>query len=162
MVYSPHKNFVSSQPVGEVTARVLRIPLLQKCEKEAVSMLVNSAEKMELQQGEVLFEKEEMSKGGYFVLSGHIGMDQDLTTDDYTNIIGPDCLIGEYAMIAPIQHPFQADILEDATLLFMSRDMFHRILREFPLSASRIMLEVKTRFQQYEEGLRKLEKQLHR
>lgn len=115
-----------------------RIPLFAELEPDARSLLAFSAETRILRTGDVVFLKGEPSDGGYVILSGSIALTSDGGMDRYEKIVEPYILIGEIAVISQTERVVTAIAREPSVVLKISRSLFHRILREFPQSATRI------------------------
>jgi CRP-like cAMP-binding protein len=107
---------------------------LRDLDPEALRLIAFSAETRILRAGDVLFERGDISDGGYVVLSGSIA----LAADGEPAIARPPMLIGDTALIASTQRPATATAQEPTTVLKISRTLFHRVLAEYPDSAVRL------------------------
>ena len=54
------------------------------------------------------------------------------------HIVRPESLIGEVALLVENERPATAMAREPSTVLKVSRELFHRVLREYPDSAKRV------------------------
>ena len=114
--------------------RLSRVALFAELPPEAQRLMAFSAETLTLGAGEVLFERGQMADCAYLVLSGAIGFDAG--AQDYA--AGPDCLIGETALLTATERPATARAAQASTLMKISRVLFHRVMREFPDAAVRL------------------------
>ena len=107
-----------------------------------------SADTLILRAGDVLFRRDEISNGGFVVLSGSIAMD----ASDHgatARIVRPPGLIGDLALLTQTRRPATAIAREPSTVLRISRPLFHRVLQEFPDSAERLRQSLSARLGQF-------------
>jgi CRP-like cAMP-binding protein len=116
--------------------RLAQIPLLAALGPEALRLIAFSAETRILRAGDVLFRKGERADGGYLVISGALALDVDDAGGPPPHIARPGELVGELALIAPIERPVTAMAREPTTALRIPRTLFHRVLKEYPEAAS--------------------------
>lgn len=123
----------------EQDVRILsQVPLFAQLESEALRLLAFTAEKLSLDENEVLFRIGEASECSYLITSGCIllnGGDFDSSTG--VKLSSP-ALIGETALIVLTTRPGNATAIEPSTLLKIPRQLFLRIMREFPDGAARL------------------------
>jgi len=113
--------------------------------REAVQLIAFSAEKRMLAANETLFEEGDVGDCGYFVLSGSIALTAGARGGHRKRIAREGALIGETAMIAEVHRPTAAQATENSLVLRISRQVFHRVLSEFPKEALRIRAELQAR-----------------
>ncbi len=101
--------------------------------KEAVQLLAFSCEKRHL--------KGEAADAGYFLLSGEM----ILSADGEDRPVSAGALIGEMALAAEVQRRASARASVDSILLRVPRDVFRRVLGEFPDAAVKVHAEASTR-----------------
>jgi CRP-like cAMP-binding protein len=116
-------------------AKLARIPTFAPFEQDALRLLAFSAETKVLRAGDVLFRKDETSNGGYVVLTGSVALDASDTGTGTARILRAPCLVGETALLTQTKRPATAIAREPANLLRISRQLFHRVLSEYPRSA---------------------------
>jgi CRP-like cAMP-binding protein len=115
-----------------------RNPTFAELEPEALRLIAFSAETRILRAGDVLFRRNDPSDGGFFILSGSIALEASDHGAVASQIAGPSALIGDLAMITATLRPATAIAREPSSVLKISRQLFHRVLLEFPLSAERL------------------------
>ena len=130
-----------------------RIPAFAAIEPEALRLIAFSAETRVLRAGDVLFRRDEMSNGGFVVLAGSIAMDASGDGAAPARIVRPPGLIGDLALVTQTRRPATAIAREPSTVLGISRQLFHRVLREFPNSAEQLRQSLRTRLLQFTEEL---------
>jgi CRP-like cAMP-binding protein len=105
---------------------------------EALRLLAFSAETRTLRAGDILFRRDEISDGGYVILSGSIALDAPDRGGSTTRIARPPALIGEIALLARTNRPATAIAREPSTVLRISQPLFRRVLSENPAGAERL------------------------
>jgi CRP-like cAMP-binding protein len=106
--------------------------------REAVQLIAFAAEKRMIAANESLFEEGDAGDCGYFVLSGSIVLTARARNDNRMRVAETGALIGENAMIAETARPCGARAKENSVVLRIPRQVFHRVLGEFPKEAIRI------------------------
>lgn len=118
-----------------------RNPTLRDLEPEALRLIAFSAETRILRAGDILFRRDDVSDGGYVVLSGSIALE----ADGPATIARAPMLLGDAALITETRRPATALAREPSSVLKISRSLFHRVLTEFPDSAVRLRRTLATR-----------------
>jgi CRP-like cAMP-binding protein len=124
--------------------------------REAVQLIAFSAEKRMLAANESLFEEGDVGDAGYFVLSGSIILTARASRGNRTRIASAGALIGENAMIVEVSRPSGARARENSVILRISRQVFHRVLGEFPKEAVRIRANLSSRMRKISRELEEL------
>jgi CRP-like cAMP-binding protein len=124
--------------------------------REAIQLIAFSAEKKMLSANESLFEEGELGDCGYFVLSGALTLTSRGNARDRMHIAQAGSLIGENAMIAQTLRPCGARARESSIVLRIPRQVFHRVLGEFPKEASRIRAALAARVRKISAELEEL------
>jgi CRP-like cAMP-binding protein len=117
---------------------LLRIELFGVMEPDALRALVFSAEMRLLRAGDVLYRKGETADGGYLLTKGAVALETGDAGRPAIKILKPIVLLGEIAMIAATTRPATAMAREPATVLKLSRALFHQTLEKFPATALRV------------------------
>jgi len=134
-------------------AKLTQIPTFAPLELDAVRLLAFSAEPKVLRAGDVLFRRGEPSNGGFVVLSGSIALDATDTGTGTARIVRAPGLIGEAALLTQTTRPATAIAREPANLLRISRQLFHRVLGEYPRSAEVLHRSLGERLRQFTSEL---------
>jgi len=124
-------------------------PTFAMIEPDALRLLAFSGDTLILRAGDVLFRQDEISNGGYVVLSGSVALDTSGHGASTARIVRPPGLIGEYALLTETRRPATAIAREPSTVLRISRPLFLRILQEFPESAERLRQSLSERLGQF-------------
>ena len=135
--------------------RLSRIPPFDLLPRDALQLIAFAAERRSLAADERLFEEGEPADSGFVVLSGAVLLTAGGEGSERSRVAGPGALIGERAMIAEVFRPSSARATESTTVLRIPRQIFHRVLAEFPKDAGRIRAHLAAR-------TRKMSQQLER
>ena len=118
--------------------KLARNPTFAAIDPEALRLIAFSADRRVLRAGDVLFRRDEISNDGFVVLTGSIAVDPSGHGAATARIVRPPGLIGDLALITQTRRPATAIAREPSTVLRISRQLFHRVLYEFPDSAKRL------------------------
>ena len=129
--------------------KLARIPAFAGIEPEALRLIAFSAETRILRAGDVLFRRDEISNDGFVVLTGSIAMDASGDGAVTARIVRPPGLIGDLALLTQTRRPATAIAREPSTVLRISRQLFRRVLQEFPQSAERLRQSLGARLLQF-------------
>ena len=129
--------------------KLARNPAFAVLEPEALRLIGFSAETRILRAGDVLFRRDEISNGGFVVLTGSIALDVSGHGAATARIVRPPGLIGDLALLTETRRPATAIAREPSTVLRISRQLFHRVLLEFPDSAERLRQSLSERLGQF-------------
>lgn len=122
--------------LNEDIAVLQTLPLLGALEPEALRLVAFASESRHFAAGEVLFKEGDPADGGYVVMGGRIGL---LSSQPHNRLtVEKGALIGELALFLDGRRPATATAIEAATTLKIPRQVFRRVLDEFPDSAARL------------------------
>jgi CRP-like cAMP-binding protein len=134
-------------------ARLARTHPFSLMPREAVQLIAFSSEKRRLGAGETLFHAGDPGDAGFFVHSGAIALIARDASLDTARRAGVGALIGESALYAPVVRQVEALVLEDALVTRVPRDIFRRVLTEFPEAAVKVRGALAERTRQLVNGL---------
>lgn len=134
-------------------ARLAQIPTFAPLEQDALRLLAFSAETKVLRAGDVLFRRDDPSNGGFVLLTGSIALDASDTGAGTARIVRAPSLIGEAALLTQTTRPATAIAREPSSLLRISRQLFHRVLGEYPRSADDLRRSLGARLRQFTSEL---------
>jgi CRP-like cAMP-binding protein len=118
--------------------KLSRVSLFRALETDALRLIAFGAETRILRAGDTLFRIGDRSDAGFILLSGAIALDEKNDGSPPAHIVRPNSLIGETALIVETERRATAIAREPSTVLKISRELFHRVLREYPQSAQRL------------------------
>jgi CRP-like cAMP-binding protein len=113
-----------------------RVPTIGLLGRAALRILAIGAETRHLRDGEILFSAGDQAEGGYVIQAGQFSLKS--SEDGNERTVGPHTLVGEVALFAESKRTATATALERATVLFIPRPLFIRMLDSFPEAAARL------------------------
>ena len=119
-------------------ARLARTRPFSLMPREALQLLAFSSKKMRLKAGDVVFEASDRADAGYFVLSGAIALAAGEGEGERKRQVEAGGLVGETALMAEVARPIGARASVNAVVLKVPREVFRRVLLEFPAAAVKI------------------------
>lgn len=129
--------------------KLSRNPTFAALEPDALRLIAFSAETRILRAGDILFRRDEPSNGGFVVLSGSIALDASDLGGSTARILRPPALIGDTALLTQTLRPATAIAREPSSVLRVSRQLFHRVLHEYPVSAQRLRRSLAARLSEF-------------
>ena len=123
--------------IEDDVALLERVPTLRLLGTTALRMLAIGSESREFARGDQLFNAGDEADAGYIVQRGAFRVTLEDGSSAET-IAGPGTLIGELALIVPMQRPATAISLEFSTVIRIARIMFSRLLESDPAAARRL------------------------
>lgn len=109
-------------------------PLFSDMPVEALRLLAFGAEHEKLHAGGTLYHQDDAANCAYIIISGSVELLSQTEGKAATSmgIIDRAGLLGEIALIAPAKRQFTVKAKDDSQLLRINRDLFHRLLGEYP------------------------------
>lgn len=113
--------------------------LLGVLDEGALRLIAFSAQRRSFSDGAFLYRMGSEGSGGMVVVSGTV--DLMVTRNGQTEVqksVSRGAVIGELAMIAPVERSSAAVARGDVAVLVVSRQLFRRVLEEYPESAAQL------------------------
>jgi CRP-like cAMP-binding protein len=115
-----------------------RVPTLNLLSRPALRILAIGAQSRYVHGGEILFNADDRGDGGFVVQEGRFQLSSRGEAEDDAVVVGPYALLGEMALITDATRPATATAIEPATVLFIPRPLFLKMLDNFPDSARKL------------------------
>jgi CRP-like cAMP-binding protein len=131
--------------IEDDVALLERIPTLRLLGTTAMRMLAIGSEPRDLASGDVLFRAGDDADAGFIVQRGALRIADGAGAEV---IAGPGSLIGELALITPMQRPSSATAVEYSSVIRITRSLFQRVLESDPAAARRLRDELANRTSQ--------------
>jgi CRP-like cAMP-binding protein len=139
--------------IDDEIGKIARNPTLAALEPEALRLIAFAAETKSYRAGDILFRRDEISNGGVVVLTGSVAVDPSGLGAATARIVRPPALIGETALLLQTRRPATAIAREPTNVMLISRQLFLRVLAEFPGSAEKLRQAMGTRLRQFTREL---------
>ena len=133
-----------------------RTPLFAELQQEALRLLAFGAEQRKILKGDTLYRQGDSADCAYVVLSGVMEIWLQTPHKEQVRIrtLEKGSLMGEIALIMPTKRHFTAKAAENTDLLRINRDIFQRLMDEYPFIATLLQDRI-------QQSLRKLMAELH-
>jgi len=131
--------------IDDDVALLERVPTLRLLGRESLRMLAIGSEQRDVPRGDLLFHQGDVADAGFVVQRGAFRIDDDNGAE---MIAGPGTLLGELALLRPMQRPSNATALEYSTVVRIARSLFQRVLESDPAAAIRLRDEFVNRTSQ--------------
>ncbi len=133
-----------------------QIPLFSNIEPSKLKLLAFTSERVTYGPGQTLFQQGDMGDAAYIIMDGDAAVLIDTPDGPLTvATMGRNAIIGEIAILCDV--PRTATVRADSTLvtLRISKDLFFRLVNEFPQMAVEIMRELARRLEKTTAQLQK-------
>jgi CRP-like cAMP-binding protein len=127
-------NSPDKMSLNQDIALLEKLPLLGALEHEALRLVAFAGESREYRVGDVLFHENEPTDGGYVITDGLVEL-RVLEGHPASMSVGVGALIGELALFIDGTRPATGIAQLPTTALKITRQVFRRVLSEFPQSA---------------------------
>ncbi|MCJ2133002.1 Crp/Fnr family transcriptional regulator [Methylobacterium sp. J-026] len=112
-------------------------PLFGFLDRDALRLLTFAAERRDLAEGDLLFDRGDPADGGFVVMAGTIRLEpRDARTEPVR--AGRSALIGQLALFVRGTRPTAARAVEDAAVMRITPTLMRRVLEEFPEAAQAV------------------------
>lgn len=123
-----------------------RVALFDVLDVEQLQLLAFNAELRQFRAGDILFEEGASASSAFVIIDGEVSLTQsDASAGTGPRYFGPGTIIGEMAMIANSNRPATARAETHGELFVIPRQLFRRILDEFPETAVRLQKKITAR-----------------
>jgi CRP/FNR family cyclic AMP-dependent transcriptional regulator len=134
--------------LNEEVELLRKIPLFANVESAKLKLLAFTSDRLIFQEGQALFQQGEVGDAAYLILSGVVRIsingpngELDLAT------AGAHEIIGEIAILCDVPRTANVTAQSEVITLRISKDLFFRLIEEFPQMAIEIMRELAHRLE---------------
>ena len=122
---------------------LVKMPLFSILDPPSLEILASSSDILTFGAGEVLFRQGEVGAEAHIIITGEAevvteGLEGDITVAT----IGQHQFIGEIAILIDVPRTATVTAMVDLTTLVVSKDLFYRIITEFPTVGIEVMREL--------------------
>jgi len=117
-----------------------KIPLFANIDVAKLKLLAFTSERISFSAGEVLFEQDEMGDAAYIIIEGSADvLVRTSVGQALVATIGKNDFVGEIAILCDVPRTATIRASEPLETLKISKDLFLRLISEFPQMAIEIM-----------------------
>ncbi|MEM8876506.1 MAG: cyclic nucleotide-binding domain-containing protein [Pseudomonadota bacterium] len=132
------------------------IPLFAPLKDEQLKIIAFSARREVAPEGSVLFRAGDPANCGYVIRSGSVLLIEETAGQEVERaVFGAGTLIGELALIADIDRPVTAMTRADSELIMIPRELFHRVMEEYPETAAAMHTALRGRLRAASSDMRR-------
>jgi CRP-like cAMP-binding protein len=143
--------------LNEEVELLRKIPLFAKIEPSKLKLLAFTSERLTFKAGQDLFHQGDPGDTAYIVIEGEADVLVDSPAGEISVArIGKNDLVGEIAILIDVPRTATVRPLTDLTTLAISKDLFFRLVAEFPEMAIEIMRELAHRLENTNALVREL------
>ena len=115
-------------------------PLFSELPVDALRLLAFGGDHRSLIKGDTLYRQGDAANCAYVVSSGEVEILWTLGEREPVSqgFLGRGGLMGEIALIAPSERQFTIKAVETSELIRINRDVFHRLMAEYPQIADKL------------------------
>jgi len=142
--------------INEEVELLQQIPLFAKIEPSKLKLLAFTSERLTFRTGDELFHQGDVGDAAYIIIGGEA--DVILTTDSGDIIVATfkrNDIVGEIAILCDVPRTATVKAKEQLEVLKISKDLFFRMVGEFPQMAVEIMRELALRLDRTTDQLMK-------
>ena len=131
------------------------VPLFAKIEPSKLKLLAFTSERLTFAPGQELFHQGDMGDNAYIIMEGNANVIVSTSAGDITVAkVGRHEIIGEIAILCDVPRTATIKAETELTTLVISKDLFYRLVGEFPQMAIEIMRELAQRLEKTTAQLR--------
>ena len=134
--------------INEEVDALRRIPLFSNLEPSKLKLLAFTSERLTYAKGQAIFRQGDMGDAAYIIMEGNA--DVIVRIDDKDTPVakvGKHDIVGEIAILCDVPRTATVRASSEVTALRISKDLFFRLIREFPSMAVVIMRELAQRLE---------------
>lgn len=134
-----------------------KIPMFANIEPAKLKLLAFTSERLSYADGEALFQQGDPGDSAYLIITGQA----DVTIDTEKGplsvaTLGNNDFVGEIAILCDVPRTATVTARSDLVALRIKKDLFFRLIAEFPEIAREIMRELADRLQHTNAQLRNM------
>jgi len=132
----------------EDVERLRSIPLFAKIDPSKLKLLAFAAERVTYEPGEVLFRQGDIGDAAYIIVDGSAAVEVPSPSGPLTVArLGRNDFVGEIAILCDVPRTATVRAAERLTTLKISKDLFFRMVCQFPQISVEVMRELARRLE---------------
>jgi len=141
--------------LNEEVELLRRIPLFAKLDSSKLKLLAFTSERLTFEAGQNLFEQGDMGDAAYIIVDGEA--DVVVATPSGPIIVATvsrNAIVGEIAILCDVPRTAAVQAKTSLVTLRISKDLFYRMINEFPEMAVEVMRVLASRLEKTTAQLR--------
>ena len=132
-----------------------RTPLFAKVEPAKLKLMAFAAERMQFRAGEEMFHQGDSADAAYIILAGRADVVVDTASGPLKVAeVGRDALVGDIGILCDVPRTATIVAIDDLVALKISKDLFFRMVSDFPSISIEVMRVLAQRLEHTTELLR--------
>lgn len=132
-----------------------RTPLFAKVEPAKLKLMAFAAERTQFRSGEEMFHQGDTADAAYIILDGRADVMIDTPAGSLKVAeVGRDALVGDIGILCDVPRTATIIATEDLTALKITKDLFFRMVTDFPSISIEVMRVLAQRLEHTNEQLR--------
>ncbi len=132
-----------------------RTPLFAKVEPAKLKLMAFAAERMQFRAGEEMFHQGDSADAAYIILAGRADVLVDTASGPLkVTEVGRDALVGDIGILCDVPRTATIVAIEDLIALKISKDLFFRMVSDFPSISIEVMRVLAQRLEHTTDLLR--------
>lgn len=132
-----------------------RIPLFADVERAKLKLLAFTSERVAFEAGHVLFRQGDMGDAAYIIMEGEAEVLVDSPSGPVlVAVLGHNAFVGEIAILCDVPRTATVQARGRLVCLRIAKELFLRLINEFPQMAVAILRELARRLEASNEKLR--------
>lgn len=141
--------------INEEVELLRKIPLFAKIEPSKLKLLAFASQRLTFEPDQVLFEEGDMGDAAYIVIDGEADVLIQTPSGPVTVYTAKrNDIVGEIAILCDVPRTATVKARTELVALVISKDLFFRMMNEFPQMAVEIMRELAQRLERTNMKLR--------
>lgn len=125
-----------------------KIPLFSNIEVSKLKLLAFTSERVKFGAGETLFRQHDMGDAAYIIMDGEADVVIETESGPVTvATLHKNDFVGEIAILCDVPRTASVRAKSDLTTLMITKELFFRLITEFPQMAVEIMRELAQRLE---------------
>jgi CRP/FNR family transcriptional regulator, cyclic AMP receptor protein len=132
--------------INEEVELLRQIPLFAKIEPSKLKLLAFTSERLKFKADEELFHQGDIGDSAYIVIGGQADVIRSTDRGEVVvSTVKRNDIVGEVAILCDVPRTASVKAKEDLEVLKISKDLFFRMISEFPQMSVEIMRELASR-----------------
>lgn len=134
--------------LAEEVDALKKIPLFANIELSKLKLLAFTSERVSYQEGDVICQQGDMGDAAYIIMDGQADVIVEIDgTPRTVATLGKNDFVGEIAILCDVPRTATVKAKTDVITLMITKELFFRMVTEFPQMAVEVMRELALRLE---------------